>query len=248
MMDSVADIHKIIASTLPRRRLLRTRSGTIRVASVCLVLALCCFVETAHPALKKRLGGKAYYDTVLDITWYTEANGAAGTAWDDGLKPDDGWLTWASAADWVANLTVDGIGGWRMANMDVNGDQIIVNCAVATEVECRDNEYGYMFYQNGITGKNPGPFAGKLHAYGYWSGTLYQPLPHVAWLLTFGAGIQHPLGKVFDRHVWAVHDGDIEADRDRDGVFDSLDNCPSKANSDQLDSNKNGTGDACELP
>ena len=211
-------------------------------------LALVCFTSSsAQAALESRLGGKAYYDTVLKITWYADANAAAGTTWDDGLLNTDGWLTWASAADWVANLKVEGIGGWRMANMDVNGDQSVVDCSFATEQECRDNEYGYMFHQNGITGASPGPFTGTLQAYGYWADTLYQQLPDTAWLLTFGLGIQHPLGKASDRHVWAVRDGDIE-DQDGDGVIDALDNCPAKINNDQTDKDHNGVGDACEPP
>ncbi len=36
-------------------------------------------------------------------------------------------------------------------------------------------------------------------------------------------------------------------DTDRDGVADSSDNCPSRANPDQADANGNGVGDACEL-
>lgn len=36
------------------------------------------------------------------------------------------------------------------------------------------------------------------------------------------------------------------ADDDKDGVVDSVDNCPSVANKDQKDENKNGLGDACE--
>ncbi|MFO0652611.1 MAG: hypothetical protein U0326_40725 [Polyangiales bacterium] len=35
-------------------------------------------------------------------------------------------------------------------------------------------------------------------------------------------------------------------DADRDGVFDWVDNCPATANPTQLDSNRNGKGDACE--
>jgi len=35
-------------------------------------------------------------------------------------------------------------------------------------------------------------------------------------------------------------------DRDRDGIADATDNCPSTYNPDQLDANKNGVGDACD--
>jgi hypothetical protein len=38
----------------------------------------------------------------------------------------------------------------------------------------------------------------------------------------------------------------IATDIDYDGVEDSKDNCPSNANADQLDTNKDGLGDACQ--
>jgi len=37
----------------------------------------------------------------------------------------------------------------------------------------------------------------------------------------------------------------IAEDLDNDGVFDFVDNCPDLANEDQLDSDKDGQGDAC---
>jgi hypothetical protein len=41
-------------------------------------------------------------------------------------------------------------------------------------------------------------------------------------------------------------EGAVVADRDSDGVPDGADNCPFTANADQLDSDDNGRGDACE--
>ena len=40
---------------------------------------------------------------------------------------------------------------------------------------------------------------------------------------------------------------DDENDSDEDGVADSYDNCPSVVNSNQVDSDMDGTGDACEV-
>jgi len=40
---------------------------------------------------------------------------------------------------------------------------------------------------------------------------------------------------------------DNDIDTDSDTIIDALDNCPLIANTDQLDSNGNGTGDACEI-
>lgn len=40
----------------------------------------------------------------------------------------------------------------------------------------------------------------------------------------------------------------LTSDKDGDSIVDILDNCPTVTNKDQKDSNKNGTGDACEMP
>ena len=61
-------------------------------------------------------------------------------------------------------------------------------------------------------------------------------------------------GKYAISHVeWCYGSGDTpppnpcgSADMDNDGVNDGCDNCPSVSNPDQMDSNDNGTGDACE--
>ncbi len=51
-----------------------------------------------------------------------------------------------------------------------------------------------------------------------------------------------------DEHVDAggnVHES-CENDVDSDGILNDDDNCPTVANSDQLDTNSNGIGDACD--
>jgi hypothetical protein len=40
----------------------------------------------------------------------------------------------------------------------------------------------------------------------------------------------------------------IEQDQDGDGVPDVIDNCPQTSNSDQLDCNEDGAGNACDEP
>ena len=56
--------------------------------------------------------------------------------------------------------------------------------------------------------------------------------------------------KPIAQSIMADHDPDYNAayltDSDADGVGDFIDNCPLVANADQLDSNGNGRGDACE--
>lgn len=58
--------------------------------------------------------------------------------------------------------------------------------------------------------------------------------------------------KAIAQSIMANHDPNYDAayrvDADGDRVGDTLDNCPATANPDQLDSDADGTGDACELP
>lgn len=169
-------------------------------------------VTNAHAQLESRLGGLAYYDSVLDITWMRDARAIMGTAWDDGVSNTDALVSWHSAMDWANQVTVNGIPGWKLPTQDVNGDGVVVECEFVSEAECRDNHYGYMYFFNGVTGADPGPFDGYLIPYGYWSSAEYADYPElIAWLFTFGIGQQHPLGKSYWRHAWAVRDGDIAA-------------------------------------
>lgn len=186
--------------------------GRLARVSLCLLCACGLMTTTAHAQLQSRLGGLAYYDTVLDITWMRDARAIMGTAWDDGSSNTDALVTWYSAMDWASQVTVSGIPGWRLPTQDVNGDGVVVECEFVSEAVCRDNQYGYMYFFNGITGENPGPFGGYLIPYGYWSSAEYVDYPEIiAWLFTFGIGQQHPLGKSYWRHAWAVRDGDIAA-------------------------------------
>ncbi len=74
-------------------------------------------VGTANAALVSRLGGLAYYDTDADLTWLADANYAQTSGYDA-----DGRMSWQAANDWVAQLTVGGVSGWRLANTNpVNG-------------------------------------------------------------------------------------------------------------------------------
>src|SRR5262249_55132141 len=91
-------------------------------------------------------GGGLIYDDVLNVTWTQNPSLVLCRA----LGSSDKWspcVTWADA------LVYGGFDDWRLASMDVNRDGIIVDCSIVSEAECRDNEYGYMFYYN--LGGNP---------------------------------------------------------------------------------------------
>ena len=93
---------------------------------------------SAHAALvgvlPATVGGtdyQAYYDDQLDISWRADAN----------INSND---TWDNQVAWAAGLNIDGVTGWRLPNMDVNGDGTVVICTV-DQAACMDNEYGHLF-------------------------------------------------------------------------------------------------------
>ncbi|MDJ0927774.1 MAG: hypothetical protein QNJ73_08995 [Gammaproteobacteria bacterium] len=157
-------------------------------------------------------GGGLIYDTVLDITW---------------AQPDETFRTWNDANAWVAGLTLGGVDGWRLPYISVAAGAgpftgSPVNCSSATELACRDNEMGYMFFQNlsGVLGfsifepnfvPNTDPdlalFPG-LRAGRYWSGTEFET-DVSAWDVGFDSGGSGLGGQTDGEFAWAVHDGNI---------------------------------------
>ena len=171
----------------------------------------------AKAELYSRLGGMAFYDDQLNVTWLQDAN-YARTSGDDA----DGYMTWQEANSWAAGLSVNGITGWRLASIDVDGNGSITDCSSASQVECKDNEFGHLYYYgagtafgNGISEANPGPFS--IPSFDYWSGTEVVTDTDFAWAFAFTFGGQYELYKkeggvgVALGSAWAVHDGDIRA-------------------------------------
>jgi hypothetical protein len=164
-----------------------------RILGVLLVFVF----ASADAAFISRLGGQAYYDDVLNITWAADANINSLQDWDDQVL-------------WAAGLTIGGVTGWRLPSVDVNGDETVVACSGAPELACRDNEMGYMFYQNGVTTGSPNPFT-DLQSNFYWSGTEHATLAGFAWGFGFPTGFQSAIAKGGLGYAWAVRSGDIAA-------------------------------------
>ena len=212
------------------------KSTNVSFLAGLLVLAI---TGAAQAALIDR-GGGFIYDDVLDITWTQSANLSGQNAWAT-------QLTWASALSIFDPVRGVVWSDWRLAKVDVNGDDTIVDCATASEAACRDNEYGYLFHQYGIRAGAPGPFTDVQSSY-YWSGNEFRPNTFAAWVFFFfGGGTQAGGDKTTDYYAWAVRDGDVAAvDIDGDGVSDDIDNCTLAPNASQLDSNGDGIGNACD--
>lgn len=168
-------------------------------ASVCSAI----FCATASAALLPRLETApgsgvflAYYNDALDITWTTDAD-------------INGVDTWDNQVAWAAGLTLGGVTGWRLPSVDVNGDDVVVDCSGGGVTGCADNEMGYLFWEEGITAASSGPFNNIQNA--YWSGTESSTFPTNAYSFNFLSGNQGTVGKGVARFGWAVHDGDVPA-------------------------------------
>jgi hypothetical protein len=170
---------------------------------------------TAYAALVGRLETspgsgifQAYYDDQLDITWAQNADTSNGA------------LNWSDASSFVSSLNIDGVGGWRLPNGDVNGDGTIVNCGVVTEAACKDHELGYMFYYNIGADYLSNPFVTgdlavlalfpALKANFYWTGNVVPPGISAAHL-NFNNGLDGQSQLISTIFVWAVHGGDVAA-------------------------------------
>lgn len=151
-------------------------------------------------ALESRLGGEAFYDPNLNITWARNADLLGET-------------TLAAAIDGVNNLAIGGISNWRLPRADRNGDGIAVGCKAAGSFDaCLDNELGFMLNHRDTSWANPGPFL-NLRQDHYWTTDADPFLPPRVYSWFMGHHEQEGLGSAHPANTglrtWAVHDGDV---------------------------------------
>jgi len=151
----------------------------------------------------------AYYDTARNITWLADAKYGAGSAFDDGADSSDGRMTFANAANWVADLDVHGMTGWRFGSE--------VDSLFYTTL---GNSGAPSTAQSGWY--NTGPFANVVdippNSGWYWLGTSpseepacapYCPMvSKVFWADGAGSGY-YDIDVTLPKSVWAVRDGDV---------------------------------------
>lgn len=109
--------------------------------SICVVLPTLMTVQSTSATLIDN-GGGLIYDTDQNITWLADPNAAFGSTFDaaDGIV--DGRLTWQNANDWAASLTIGGVTGWRLPQVDSQNDPGAIPCTA----NCTNTEFGHLFY------------------------------------------------------------------------------------------------------
>lgn len=181
----------------------------------------------AHAALEGRdadknpdNGFEAYYDTVLDITWLTDA-GYAGTT---GFA-ETGDLPWSQAVAWAQSLDFQGVTGWRLPSVASKiSTGTLEQISAGVGADARTGELGYMYHVNLDLDGDLSPNRGTIQIPGldkgiilnfsselYWTQDTYTLRPSRAWALWTSfpfAGSQAYVGKILYGGAWAVHDGD----------------------------------------
>jgi len=184
-----------------------------KVASTVAALVLS---TSANAALIERLGGLAYYDDVADLTWLADANFIS--TYTPPSPYNDGRTSWYNAHGWLANLSIDGVDGWRLPSTvqpDASCDS--QDSRDSYGYNCTGSEMGNLYYNvlgnttDNFRNRNTGPFSNIQTLYDYWSATEYAPYTGYAWTFNMGSGEQYSYNKGAEYHVWAVQSGDVSA-------------------------------------
>ena len=212
------------------------KSRLLGMACACELTFVTTLTHAVVLPLESRLGGLAYYDPNLNITWLADANYAMTSGYDA-----DGLMSWYQASTWVASLDIDGVpdaDGWRLPNtIDVGNDGFTYTN------EYQGVDYGYnitthselsnMFYNmlgntaaydtsGTATGclvsppnyclTNTSPFS-NLQSDTYLSATEYTPdtpFPYEwSWNFSMLNGFQSSSIKPNEYYAWAVYSDDI---------------------------------------
>jgi hypothetical protein len=211
---------------------LSRKEEAMRSWKVAVAAALVGVSGLAKAALVDR-GGGLIYDTVLNITWLADANYANTSGYDT-----DGLLSWNDAVAWAAQLEYGGYSDWRLASMSVKAgvptgstnENDVVKCQTASEMDCQDNEFGYMHYYNMGAGPSQSILDGSNQAnlalftniqvnqlLGYHSGTVYNEFAPIGPLNTWyfdtngGNSLIISIASASGRYAWAVRDGNVAA-------------------------------------
>lgn len=167
------------------------------------------------------------------------AGGDAGAAYVFRFDPS-GVPPWHQQQKLIASDAGAGDGfGWRVS---LSGDRAVVGAWLADGAG-KDSGSAYVFLFDAAEGA--WFEAGKLAATDAAGGDAFGRSVSVdAYTAVIGAWFDDDAGADSGSVYFFAHAG---PDTDLDGVIDDCDNCPSAPNAEQLDSNFNGVGDACDV-
>jgi len=172
------------------------------VAATALTVVGLMVTSGAEAALVTRLGGKAIYDDVANLTWLQDANYAKTSGYDA-----DGRMNWVQANAWAGSLNIDGVTGWRLPG----GPMLGFGLQTASEM-------GNLFYNvlggtvaSSITTSHNANYNlfKNVQSVSYWSGVEFDSSD--AWRFNFLNGNQNYNYKVSLLFGWAVRSGDVGA-------------------------------------
>lgn len=159
---------------------------------------------------------QAYYDTEADLTWLANANLAQTSGFDT-----DGFITWATAMEWVQGLNINGITGWRLPRTLQPDSSCSSQGDASYGYNCTGSELGNLFYNvlggtatQSITVTHNGNYDlfSNVQSDGYWSSTETveptSPSDYV-WYFGFYLGDQFAGLKTTPLFAWAVHPGNV---------------------------------------
>lgn len=190
------------------------------------VLLTLTWCPLSYGALIERMGGLAYFDDDLNLTWLADANAAAGSVFDDGFDPADGRMTWSNAAAWATGLSINGVTGWRLPRTLIPDDTCTNDAAglVPWSVQagfgynCEGSELGHLFYAEVgaladssilVSGGPELALFSNVQSSAYWSATSDDNNLNNHWVLRTSSGFQSPHDDSAGLFAWAVHDGDV---------------------------------------
>jgi hypothetical protein len=101
----------------------KNRNEKMNIKSVVSATVILVLSTSLNAALISRLGGQAYYDTVLDITWLADANYAMTSGYDD-----DGYMDWNTSLLWADQLVFAGFDSWRLSGKKKTTDPAAAPC------------------------------------------------------------------------------------------------------------------------
>ena len=181
---------------------MKTRT-TKAVAATALTALSLMLAGGAEAALVERLGGKAIYDDVADLTWLQDANYAQTSGYDA-----DGRMRWTQANAWARSLNIDGVTGWRLPGGPMLGSPGSYNQTAS--------EMGNLFYN--VLGGSAGTSINTTHNANYdlfknlqsgsWSSVL---AGNYAWGFSFSNGMQSTYPNTANIYALAVRSGDVGA-------------------------------------